>query len=217
MKISIKIQDVKTVNELPGYWTPDDYKNLLKEFGFADVDQLKPTEILEYLKMAIADYETAEAAEIVLTYKLSDQLNEGQIQNISNEMLLDKIAEEYPDPALHYDLYNINQLLFKAYNGKFPNTEATIINLTMKGATEITKEIIMKALAGGLRENSLILRLFHGQLDGTESFGDAQKVIWSMKKDNDNIEIITSHYWMEASDMEKFEYETELAFHESED
>jgi hypothetical protein len=48
--------------------------------------------------MAITDFEPNEAA-IVLDYKLSDSLNEGQIQQISNDMLIDKISEEYPDDA----------------------------------------------------------------------------------------------------------------------
>jgi hypothetical protein len=68
--------------------------------------------------MAITDFEPNEAAAIVLDYKLSDSLNEGQIQQISNDMLIDKISE-YPEIAMQAPLYHINQLLFKAYNGKF--------------------------------------------------------------------------------------------------
>jgi hypothetical protein len=40
--------------------------------------------------MADTDFEP-ESAAIVLDYKLSDSLNEGQIQQISNDMLIDKI------------------------------------------------------------------------------------------------------------------------------
>jgi hypothetical protein len=39
---------------------------------------------------------------------LSDSLNEGQIQQISNDMLIDKISEEYPDSDAG-PLYHINQ------------------------------------------------------------------------------------------------------------
>jgi hypothetical protein len=39
-------------------------------------------------------------------------------------MLIDKISEEYPE-IVQAPLYHINQLLFKAYNGKFPNAKAT--------------------------------------------------------------------------------------------
>jgi hypothetical protein len=63
--------------------------------------------------MAITDFEPNEAAAIVLDYKLSDSLNEGQIQ-ISNDMLIDKISEEYPE-IMQAPLYHINQLLFKQW------------------------------------------------------------------------------------------------------
>jgi hypothetical protein len=59
------------------------------------------------------DFEPNEAAAIVLDYKLSDSLNEGQIQQISNDMLIDKISEEYPEIAMQAPLYHINQLLLK--------------------------------------------------------------------------------------------------------
>jgi hypothetical protein len=76
----------------------------------------KKENLSELLSMAIT-FEPNEAA-IVLDYKLSDSLNEGQIQQISNDMLIDKISEEYPE-TMQAPLYHINQLLFKAYNGKF--------------------------------------------------------------------------------------------------
>jgi hypothetical protein len=57
-----------------------------------------PKENLSEL-LSITDFEPNEAAAIVLDYKLSDSLNEGQIQ-ISNDMLIDKISEEYPEIAM---------------------------------------------------------------------------------------------------------------------
>ena len=214
MNLVINISDVETVNQLDNYWTTEDYINLLKKFDFADVEQIKPNEIIDYLNMAISDFEPAEAAKIVLAYKLSDKLNEGQIQNIATEMLKDKIAEEYPEPALHFDLFNINQLLYKAYNGTFPNTEATIIDLQLDGTQDVTKEILLKSLAIGLKEHNLIERLFEEQLVGNEPFGDAQKVIWSFKKENNTIRVITSKYWIEKNDFTRFEYEAQIKFYE---
>jgi hypothetical protein len=90
----------------------------------------------ELLSMAITDFEPNEAAAIVLDYKLSDSLNEGQIQQISNDMLIDKISEEYPEIAMQAPLYHINQLLFKAYNGKFPNAKATVMEFSVMPSKE---------------------------------------------------------------------------------
>lgn len=149
---------------------------------------------------------------------MSDKLNEGQIQNLANEMLLDKLAEEYPDPALHFDIFNINQFLRKAYNGSFPDTEATIITAEIQGMgqdDEITKEILIKSLSHGLRENNLVKRLYSAQLNGTVPFDNAGKVIWHFRKLSDNeVEIITSNYLISREDFGLMEFETELQYFE---
>lgn len=218
MKIQMKITDLKKVSELDFYWKNSDYKNLLKEFGYPDVEGIAENEILDYLFLAILDYKPAEAAEIILTYKMSDKLNEGQIQNLANEMLLDKLAEEYPDPALHFDIFNINQFLRKAYNGSFPDTEATIITAEIHGMEEddeMTKEILIKALSHGLRESNLVKRLYGDQLNGNLPFDDAGKVIWHFRKLSENeVEIITSNYLIAREDFGLMEFETELKYFE---
>lgn len=219
MKLNVKITDIVSVNELDFYWKPQDYINLLKEFDYPDAEKIKPNEILEYLHLAITDFEPSEAAEQLLKYKLSDKLNEGQIQNLSHEMIEDKIAEEYPDPALHFDLFNINQLLYKSFNGIFPNTEATIITLAFMDdeVPEIDKEILIKTISGGLKANNLINRLYEDQVTGEVPFGDAAKVIWHFKNIGKNtFEIITSNYWIDKNDFELVGYEAELAFFEEE-
>jgi len=216
METKVKVIDLETVNELDFYWQNKDYVNLLKEFGYPDVEQIKQDEILEYLFMAISDFEPANAAEIVLKYKMSDKLNDGQIQNLSNEMLIDKMAEQYAEPAFHFDLFNINQFLRKAYNGKFPDTEATIITASFQGVnldSEITKEILIKSLCHGLKKSNLILRLFSDQIEGSVPFADAEKVIWDYKKSSENtMEIITSKNWIDKEDFEQMEFETEVIF-----
>jgi len=163
--------------------------------------------------MAITDFEPYEAAEILLNYKLSEELNEGQIQSLSHEFLKDKVAEEYAEPALHYDLFNINQLLYKAYNGTFPNTEASIIHLEITHEPnveiEINDELIVKALGSGLKENNLIKRLFEDQLVGEAEFTDASKTIWKINMlSESNYQLITSKYWLDKADFLAYEFET---------
>lgn len=147
MKFNITIKNVTTVEEITNYWQKHDYISLLERFNFSDANTVKPENLREMLHMAITDFEPNEAAGIVLTYKLSERLNEGQIAQISNDMLLDKVSEEYPEIYLHYDLFNINQLLFKAYNGKFPNAKATTVDFTIVSKYGydkiITKQIVL--------------------------------------------------------------------------
>ncbi|MBK7637997.1 MAG: hypothetical protein IPJ13_29725 [Saprospiraceae bacterium] len=185
-----------------------------------DADKVKPEELRELLYMAITDFEPSEAAEIILTYKLGDQLTAGQIQDISHEMKDEKIAETYANPSFHYDLFNINQLLYRAYKGKFPNTEASIILMEVTGNenNEVNKEVLTKALAQSLSERSIIQRLYGDQVTGQADFGDAEKIIWLYnQKEENTYEIITSRYWVEKEDIENGEYDADIQFFEEKD
>jgi hypothetical protein len=222
MKLKVTILEVKTVNEFDFYWSTKDYIKLLDEFNFPDAEKSKPSDLVDLLHMAISDFEPDEAARILLNYKLGEELNEGQIHSISHEMLKDKVAEEYPEPALHLDLFCINQMLFKAYNGKFPNTEASIIDLEVipvkQGEREINKEILIKTLGGGLKGSNLIKRLFEDQLSGKVEFTDAEKTIWKIDLRGENVyRLITSNYWVDREDVAAGEFETEILFFEAEE
>ncbi len=220
MKIDVKIIHIKTVNELNHYWTNEDFIQLLDRMNISDAASFKPEELREMLYMAITDFEPAEAAEIVLTYKLDDKLTAGQIQNIAHDMQEEKVAEQYADPSFHYDLFNINQLLYKAYKGKFPNTEASVIQLelTTSAPVDINNEILTKALSQGLTERSIIQRLYEDQVMGRVDFGDAAKIIWMFTaKDDNTYEVITSRYWIDKEDIEMTAYEADIQFFEEKD
>jgi hypothetical protein len=216
MKVDVKILDLKTVHQLENYWQQEDYIKLLEEFDYPNAKELKEEERLDFLFLAIADFEPAEAAEIILKYKMGDKLSDGQIQNLAHEMLSEKMAEQYRELAFHYDLFNINQFLRKAYNGKFPDTEALVIKASLGGEaleTELNKEIIVKSICAGLKDSNLILRLFSDQVDGSVPLEDAAKVIWDYHKTGDSeVEIITSQKWIEKEDFEKVEFQADLSF-----
>lgn len=218
MKYAIKIHKISTVDELPNAWNLEDFKALLEKFDFPDAQSTDLKELQELLFMAITDYETNEAAAIVLDYKLSEHLTEGQIDQLSHEMLLDKVSEEYPKIELHKDLFNVNQLLYKAYNGKFHNTKATIVDFEIMSLTnadeEITKEIVLKCFAKNLDSHSLILRLFSDQLNAVETFEEANDVIWELHKKDTSYKMITSDYWISKDEFLHQEFECEIDFFE---
>jgi hypothetical protein len=217
MKIAIKIVGIKYVNEIDSYWSNQDFIELLKMFDFAAVEQVSPNDLREMLFMAITDFEPEDAAQILLNYKLGNELTEGQIQSLSHEMQADKVAEEYPEPELHFDLFNINQLLFKAYKGAFPNTEASIIEIELPNEEashiEMSEEIMTKLLSHGLTEKSILRRLYADQIEGRVPFKDAAKFIWRLSKSTENsYELITSRYWIEKEDITQTEYESNIIF-----
>ena len=214
MNYKVVIHKMTTIEEIDNYWTNKDFVNLLEKFDFPDANTIKPENLQEMLFMAIQDFEPNEAANVVLTYKLSEVLNEGQIDQVSNDMLLDKVSEEYPDISLHSTLYSINQLLFKAYNGKFLNTKASKLSLDIVPSSvsdlEMNKEIALKLLANGLSDRSLIKRLFAEQLASEDAFEEANSIIWYLNKKGENFyELITSEYWLDREDITNPEFEAE--------
>ena len=213
MNFTIGLKKIKSIDKIDGYWTSQDFINLLEVFEYPDAKSIPETELFEMLSMAITDYEPNEAAEIVLKYKLDSILNEGQIKNLSHEMLEDKIAEEYPNIALHYPLFNINQLLYEAYNGKFPRTLASVIDFELIFAKEVavTKEIVIRTLSDLLSEKSLLKRLFNNQLDSSHELKDAESIVWELKLIGENTyQMISSDYWLNREDFELEEFSGKL-------
>lgn len=212
MNYFVKINSVKTIDELQGAWSNTDFIELLKRFEYDDAEKLNPTELKDYLFMAIADFEPTDAAALILDFKLSEVLTEGQIHNLSHEMLREKVSENYSDIFIHKTLFNINQLLFKAYNGKFPNAKANIVELEMREEqdeeTEITKELTLKAMIVGLSESNLINRLFKDQLESDVPFPEAEGIIWDLQSKGNFLYLMTtSEKWLHKDDFTNFEYE----------
>ena len=219
MKFTIKVNEIKSIGEIPGYWTNDDYINILEALEFSDAKSSDPSELRALLEMAITDFEPHESAEILLRYKLRKELNDGQIQNLSHELADDNEAEGNPDIALHYALFNINQLLYTAFNGIFPNAKATKIEFELgfkeDSKITVTKELALKAVCRGLTDNSPVLRLFENQLNGTEPFTDAEKIVWELNNFGSNkFAMITSDYWINKEDFKEREYADSIKLHE---
>ncbi len=212
MKHLVKITDVKSADELEGAWNNEDFKELLARFEYPDAEQLKPSELKEYLYLAISDFEPNVAASILLDYKFSGILAEGQIDNLSHEMLRVKVSENYSDIDLHENLFNINQLLYKAYNGKFPQAKVNIVQFEItdeNGApVEITKETALKALSYGLSDNNLINRLLRDQIEGLAPFPEAEGILWNLQNKGNNVYLVTiSEKWLTQNDFTNLEYE----------
>lgn len=215
MKYKIKINNIKTVDEIKDYWTTEDYIQLLEKFNFPDAGTAKKENLYELLLMAITDFEPKEAAVIVLDHKLSDYLTEGQIEQISNDMLIDTVCEEYPEIELQFALFNCNQLLYKAFNGTFPSANATLIDCIITPADansniEITKEILLKLFSNGLSDRNILKRLFGEQMEENVDFPEAEGIVWELKtKDNINFAITASTNLIKDADFPALEFEGE--------
>lgn len=215
MNYQVVINNIDTVNEVEGYWSDEDLITLLEKFNYPDGATADKSSLTELLEMAISDYEPNEAAQIVLEYKLGDQLTEGQIEQISNNMLIDKVCEEYPEIHMQGTLFHVNQLLFKAYNGKFPNAKASIVHFSMTPtegeAQKLTAENVLKLLNNGLSDRNLIKRLFENQISQNIPFPEAESIIWELTtEDNINYNLVTSENWINKDDIQESEFESVL-------
>lgn len=212
MNAKIELISVKKLTEINNYWKKEDYFNILKLMDIAVSESLSENELYEYLQMSVSEMEPNEAAEVLLSYKLEDHLNENQISQIALDMLIDKIVEEYPEINLHYDLYNINQLLFKLYNGKFPNTIATEIIFEIEKEAEsnnLTKEQALKYINLLMNESNLIKRLFDDKLLLNVPFEESNDIVWQLNENNNQYSVITSEYWISKEDFIKNSAEIE--------
>lgn len=215
MNYQIVIKNIDTVNEIEGYWSDEDFIALLEKFNYPDGAAAEKSSLPELLEMAISDYEPNEAAQIVLHYKLGDQLSEGQIDQISNDMLIDKVCEEYPEIHMQGTLFHVNQLLFKAYNGKFPNAKASIVHFSLKPTDgepqKLTAENVLKLLNKGLSDRNLIKRLFENQISQNIPFPEADSIVWDLTTDDDiNYNLVTSENWINKEDINESEFESVL-------
>lgn len=204
----IEISAYKKIRELHGAWSIADYQALLELCDVDDTTAIADEELFDYLSMALQELEPDEAAAIIINYRLGNRLSKGQIQNISHDIQEENLWEEYQDMALHEELYNITALLFKAFNGKFPQPEAT--ELTMKitaltGSREGTlmsfnESLIARIVALGQDDHSIINRLFDEKIAGPK-FDEAKDIIWSYEvvehhQTSVTLHITTGSYWV---------------------
>lgn len=216
MKYKIEIGNVQTVDEITEYWTKEDYIQLLAMFDYPDAEDTGRDSLRELLFMAISDFDPAEAARVVLKYKLGEHLSEGQIDQISNDMLNDKVCEEYPEMELQQDLFHVNQLLFKAYNGTFPSSSATIIKCVIKPLDKdndiaLSKEMVLRLFNEGLSDRNIVKRLFEEQMQGKTNFSEAENIIWIFESsDKNNYRFVTSGNLIKKDEIISTEWESEI-------
>ena len=207
LNYSIEISSFKTIKVLPNSWNNEDYKNLLTILDYGDITEIAEKDLEETCLLYLADNEPNDAASIVVKYLMKDALKDSQIDNISHEMMEEKLWEEYADLSKHELFFNAGQLLYKAYNGVFPMPEA----IAMSGILTIEKpqmknliikegeSALIKMLVKGMPENTILKRLYKQQLNESP-FEDACDIIWQLELiEMEGLQlrfnVISSHYW----------------------
>lgn len=206
---TLEILDFETIDALPNAWSNKHYLDILNLLDFGDTSTLQPSELKEMAMLALADNELNDAAKILLDYIFEDRLNEGQKDNLSHEMIEEKMWEEYAEISMHEEFFNIGQLLYQSFNGNFPRSEAAQFQLkiSVKKKTDLeilateTETNLLRIFTQGMPPNTLLNRLYKEELQG-EDFEEAQHIIWQLKeldKDDTSItfQVISSLYWFQ--------------------
>lgn len=194
---------------LPNAWQPADYLALLTALDYDSPEAIAPAELREMTQLALTDLEPAEAAKVVLTYLFAEDLTNGQLDQLAHQLQTEKLWEENPNFALHQGFFNATQLLYEAYNGKFPHPQAVefTVQLTADdpaGLAALGHEpaaALLRLLAPGLSDRALLHRLFGDQLAGGE-FPEAAAILWQLTPSEQSetsvvYDIISSDYWLE--------------------
>ncbi|MEM1120558.1 MAG: hypothetical protein AAGJ18_08910 [Bacteroidota bacterium] len=207
-EFQVQLTDYKTINHIPAAWTNADYKTLLTRLEIGDISTIPDNELKDMCQMALTDLTPADAAKQVLTYLLDETLNEGQIDNLAHEMEEEPMWEEFADMACHEAIFNANQLLYTAFNGKFPRPEAASISFEVSTKhpegqallEQPTEALLVRLIAGGMDEHSTLHRLFSEEI-AKGTLPEAESIIWQFIKQtgaNTTFEIIASTYWLAA-------------------
>ena len=212
-KFTVERLSFTSLTELPNSWQNQDYKALLKKMNYENPDDISEAELKDMCLMSFTDLEPREAAEVVLGYLFPEQLNDGQIENLSHQMLTEKLWEENPELPLHKGFYKATQLLHTAYNGTFPRTQA--VEFQVKCTAENAEDLalfadapeapLLRLLAQGLPDNALLNRLFSTHLAGTQ-FEEAKSIIWELKTVEKSDTSITFDVMSSTSWLEDFKY-----------
>ncbi len=195
--------------ELPTAWKDADYKALLTKMDYDNPDEIAAAELKAMCQMSLTDLEPAEAAKLVLDYLFADELKEGQIDQLAHQLQTEKLWEENPRLELHEGFFNATQLLYEAYNGKFPHPQAVEFKVRVTAADPADLAVfdeqpaapLLRLLAPGLSDSALLNRLFGEQLAGP-AFAEAPHILWQATPGEQTatsvvFDVIGSDYWLE--------------------
>ena len=194
---------------LPAAWQNADYLALLTALRYDSPEAIAPAELKEMTQLALTDLEPAAAAEIVLGYLAGEELTKGQTDQLAHQMQTEKLWEENPNFAMHQKFFNATQLLYDAYNGKFPHPQAVEFKVKVTATDPADLALLdqepatalLRLLAPGLSDRALLHRLFSDQLAGGE-FAEATSILWQLTPSEKTAtsvvyNIISSDYWLE--------------------
>lgn len=209
----VEVVAFSVLREIEGCRTSADYISLLDALDFGDTSGNSESELRDLCVMSLQELKPEDAAQAVLTHQFGGRLVAGKIRNIANEMLDEKLWEEFADMSLHEEMFNVGSLLYEAFPQSFPQPDAVLVKLQIAALNDAAKHalakplpesLLVRLLADGMDEQAILHRLFDKQLAG-EKFPQADTIIWIIESEQlgadsakVEVEVTSSGYWLDA-------------------
>lgn len=207
----VRVLEFTELAEIEGSWTPEDFLSLLERADFGDTTGLGPDELRDLCVLSLQDKEPDDAAALLLEHRLGDTLSKGQIQNTSQEMLDEKLWEEYADMTLHERFFHVGSLLYRAFPHVVPVPDAVDVQLEIEAlepdtarvlARPLHESLLVRLLADGMPDSAPLRRLFPEPLRG-RPFPEAESIVWIVTSEPADartvrLQVIGSGYWLDA-------------------
>lgn len=209
-KFDVTLTTYQQVSSIAGGWNAELFRKLLQSLDCDSDDATTETELHELVVMCLQDLEIADAAKLVLNVQLGGALSVGQIQNLSEEFADEKHWEHYADQSLHERLFHVGSLMYEAFEREIDKPDAVRLEVEMSALNQEAKDIlkqplhesfIVRLLADGMPESSVLHRLFDEQLAG-KPFAEAEYIIWIINPlasaaSVAKVEIFSSCHWLD--------------------
>jgi hypothetical protein len=210
-RYEVRVIRFDVLEQLDGAWVNDDFLALLDAMEYGDTATISSDELRDMCVLSLQDLEPRAAAALILRHKLGNLLSDGEIRNMSNEMLDEKLWEEHADMTLHEALFNIGSLLYLAFPLTCPEPDAVRVKLAVSAVNAparaalsgtLSESFVVRLLGDGMDRNAVLHRRFGEQLVGS-AFPEADKVIWTVCSQSAGehaveVEVVSSGYWLDA-------------------
>ncbi len=221
----VRVVEFEELSAMESDWNAADFEALLERLDMDGGAELTAAEAREMCLLALADLEPEAAAAVLLTYKLADDLTEGQIRNYSNECQFEKLWEQSSEMELHRRMFAVASLLAQINDQNFPTPDALRVKLQVDCSADEATEFkmpmapafVLRILATGMDDDAILKRLFHEQLEGGQ-FPEAASIVWNVTSTRNatgvEIAVVSSGYWLDGlRETEGFEWESGLSAH----
>ncbi|GGQ31037.1 hypothetical protein [Shewanella litoralis] len=218
-QFTVQIDSFHKISKIPNAWSNEDYLHLMALMGLDDgLEGMDSTELREMCMMSLNDLGDVEAAKIVLSHLFIDEVTEGKIDQLANDMVGDRMWEEYSDCLFHERFFSAYALLREAFNGVFaqPTGVEFSVNITAKDADDLTlfdeslHAAMVRLLSAGLSPDALMHRLYEDQIKGTH-FPESEGILWKLELVaseglSRQYKMVSSAFWFEQfANVEQFD------------